>query len=408
MLYLISCTGHYWIERITTWIPIYSVTPRPFKMRILVCFIFSLMLLVALPVVGVLWKGLPVAQYLEFPPITRYVRHAGPSWPLFLVFLSFIMAILWPFLRRFVSVGPGPGAVCEKDFHDFPWWGKCAFVLCLVSWLLAWTRFSWFRPFQPYTFIPLWFSFIFFINGMSHWLTGSSLLERHGLRFVALFPLSTVFWWYFEYLNRFVQNWYYTGVEDFSPLRYVVTASVSFSTVIPAVLSVNELLKIFPRFDNAYKNFLPLRLKRPKLAASLALLLAGCGLMAMGIMPDLLFPLVWIAPLIIVTATQAILGIETVCREVHHGTWVGICRLSASGLICGFFWEMWNFFSYAKWIYSIPFVSQFKIFEMPLLGYAGYLPFGLECAVAASFVIGFQDIMESNASLTARASLSKV
>jgi hypothetical protein len=29
----------------------------------------------------------------------------------------------------------------------------------------------------------------------------------------------------------------------------------------------------------------------------------------------------------------------------------------------------------------VPFVHRFQIFEMPLLGYAGYLPFGLECLI---------------------------
>jgi hypothetical protein len=28
------------------------------------------------------------------------------------------------------------------------------------------------------------------------------------------------------------------------------------------------------------------------------------------------------------------------------------------------------------------------VFEMPVLGYAGYLPFGVECAVAAETVLG--------------------
>jgi hypothetical protein len=47
---------------------------------------------------------------------------------------------------------------------------------------------------------------------------------------------------------------------------------------------------------------------------------------------------------------------------------------------------MWNYFSLAKWEYSIPFVHRYQIFEMPLLGYAGYLPFGLECAVIGSML----------------------
>ena len=42
---------------------------------------------------------------------------------------------------------------------------------------------------------------------------------------------------------------------------------------------------------------------------------------------------------------------------------------------------MWNYGSLARWIYDVPYVGRFKFFEMPVLGYAGYLPFGWECAV---------------------------
>ena len=49
-----------------------------------------------------------------------------------------------------------------------------------------------------------------------------------------------------------------------------------------------------------------------------------------------------------------------------------------AALVCGFFWEMWNYYSYPKWIYHIPGVGVLHIFEMPLLGYLGYLPFAWE------------------------------
>jgi hypothetical protein len=49
---------------------------------------------------------------------------------------------------------------------------------------------------------------------------------------------------------------------------------------------------------------------------------------------------------------------------------------------------MWNINSLPKWVYSVPFVDRFHVFEMPILGFAGYLPFGLECAVIAHFVRG--------------------
>src|SRR5258708_5542659 len=46
-------------------------------------------------------------------------------------------------------------------------------------------------------------------------------------------------------------------------------------------------------------------------------------------------------------------------------------------LFTGFWCEMWNFISYPTWFYTIPYVGFWKIFEMPLLGYGGYLFFGL-------------------------------
>ena len=54
----------------------------------------------------------------------------------------------------------------------------------------------------------------------------------------------------------------------------------------------------------------------------------------------------------------------------------------------GFFWEMWNFYSYPKWIYQIPFVDFLRVFEMPILGYGGYIPFALELFAMYHFVTG--------------------
>jgi hypothetical protein len=51
------------------------------------------------------------------------------------------------------------------------------------------------------------------------------------------------------------------------------------------------------------------------------------------------------------------------------------------GLLCGVVWEFWNYWAGAKWSYSIPFFNKWKIFEMPVLGFLGFLPFALECWV---------------------------
>ena len=83
---------------------------------------------------------------------------------------------------------------------------------------------------------------------------------------------------------------------------------------------------------------------------------------------------------------QALAGRPTVFSPLRQGDWRRVYRLAMAALVCGFFWEMWNVYSLARWVYSVPFVQRCLIFEMPLLGFAGYLPFGLECAAIADLV----------------------
>jgi hypothetical protein len=63
-----------------------------------------------------------------------------------------------------------------------------------------------------------------------------------------------------------------------------------------------------------------------------------------------------------------------------------VLQWACAALCCGFFWEMWNAGSYMKWSYRVPLVDAFHIFEMPLLGYAGYLPFGVICGIVVRLV----------------------
>jgi hypothetical protein len=58
--------------------------------------------------------------------------------------------------------------------------------------------------------------------------------------------------------------------------------------------------------------------------------------------------------------------------------WTPLLQLFLAGLICGFLWEMWNYYSFPKWKYSLPGFEYLYVFEMPLAGYLGYLPFALE------------------------------
>ena len=68
--------------------------------------------------------------------------------------------------------------------------------------------------------------------------------------------------------------------------------------------------------------------------------------------------------------------------------------LALTYFIQGFLHESWNYFSGTHpngqlgvtynpdyWSYSIPYVDVWHISEMPLLGYMGYMPFGVYCGI---------------------------
>ena len=62
-----------------------------------------------------------------------------------------------------------------------------------------------------------------------------------------------------------------------------------------------------------------------------------------------------------------------------------------AGLCCGLWWEAWNYGATAKWVYTLPVLNFAKVFEMPLLGYLGFPPFALECAVMYNFMKALDD-----------------
>ncbi|HLY30532.1 MAG TPA: hypothetical protein VKQ36_05865, partial [Ktedonobacterales bacterium] len=65
-----------------------------------------------------------------------------------------------------------------------------------------------------------------------------------------------------------------------------------------------------------------------------------------------------------------------------------LITLPLAAIACGFFWEMWNYYALPKWKYDLPFLNWAPhIFEMPLPGWLGYLPFGLELFAMYQFTL---------------------
>jgi hypothetical protein len=339
-------------------------------------------MLVGLPLAGIVLAGKPLAVYLEFPPITEHVVHASFSWWAFGATALFVIVAVSPFVNRVVRNRKSSEESLVRA-ASLPWWGWLALVWLAVVWLLAWNRFAWFAPFQTVTFSMLWLGYIVLVNALTWRRTGRCMLTDRPVYLLALFPLSAAFWWLFEYLNRFVQNWYYMGVGTLGAWDYFWQATLPFATVLPAVLGTRDLLASFPQLSGGLDNTWPMSWMLSKRIAWILLVVSAIGLAAVGVWPNALFSLLWLAPLVLITALQIIMGEASILNGPATGDWRELWQVALAGLVCGFFWEMWNYQSLAHWEYSVPFVHRLEIFHMPLLGYSGYLPFGLECLAVA-------------------------
>jgi len=267
--------------------------------------------------------------------------------------------------------------------YKFPFYGWFGILLVILFWILNWSleglRTHW-------GFFPLWLGYCLTIDALVFLRKGSSMINRNPFIYVLLFVMSVPVWWLFEFFNGITQNWFYIGSESFSDAEYFLLASLSFSTVIPAVLGTAELAGTFKWIKNLQHG--PIIGTDGK--TLLILFLSGCiMLLLLIIFPKIFYSLLWISLYLIIDSINASVENNSLLLLTKNGDWRVIISLLTGCMICAFFWEMWNFFSYPKWVYYLPYVNVLKIFEMPLPGYIGYLPFSLEIFALYNFITGW-------------------
>ena len=264
----------------------------------------------------------------------------------------------------------------------FPYHTWIGIGLILVFWYLNWSlpglRTHW-------CFFFLWLGYCLTIDGLVFARKGTSLLTRNLKAYAGLFLASIPGWWLFELINLRVQNWEYLGAEAFTPLAYFLLTSLSFSTVMPAVFGTAELASTFRWLRHKRSGW---RLKPDKRTTLLFFVLGWVMLALLLIWPRYFFPFVWLSIYFILEPINVWLGNRTLAQYTAKGDWSPVYALWVGVLITAFFWEMWNFYAYPKWVYHVPFVDFLHIFEMPILGYGGYLPFSMELFAMVHLLIG--------------------
>jgi hypothetical protein len=242
-------------------------------------------------------------------------------------------------------------------------------------------------------FTPIvWTGYVLLADALVARATGRSYLTTARAELVVVALASILCWWLFEWYNapRFWRGgedrvglwWQYQGLEPDPWLRRV-GYDWSFATIFPALFLTAALLR--PRLA---------RVRVRPWQPPPALLRASVGLGAVAVVLPLVVVSAWLVPLV---WTGFALLLEPLNYRRGRPSWLGalargdaslVLALLGAGAVCGVLWELWNYWALTRWTYTVPYLGDVKVFEMPVLGYLGFPPFALECYAMYHWLAG--------------------
>lgn len=287
---------------------------------------------------------------------------------------------------------PSATAVLARRAGSFPWYGYAGLAAMSLSqaFMLAQIDpfYNWFTPIQ-------WTGYLLFLDALLVRLRGASFIFEHTKTFLAMLLVSDIFWFMFEGYNLHLRNWAYVNLPE-SMLKRAFGFVWAFATVYPGVLMTSEVLDELGAFRSAtfgskrdHANVLTIPHTLHAAFIIVGLLFCIVPLLVPAEIAKYLFVFVWLGFFFLLDSLNYRAQQPSLLRAFEQGSLQKLFSLFAAGLICGVLWEFWNYWAGTKWVYTVPYFSEPKIFEMPLYGYLGFLAFAVECYVMWHFAQRF-------------------
>jgi hypothetical protein len=265
---------------------------------------------------------------------------------------------------------------------------KYAYIgLCIMAVSEA-ALFAHVAPFWSWHTPIAWTGYILFVDGYVFSKRGSSWLTTNRGEFFFLALVSIPLWLVFEGYNLLIHNWHYINLPRILILRYLGYAW-AFATIWPGIFETAELIAVLRLSGSRVEGQgvsergtrVPLNPQPLPLVPNGVLVIAGAAMLIWPLLrpsPYLSIP-VWLGFIALLDPLNDRAGAESLMGDWRSDRRDRLVNLIVAGFVCGVLWEFWNYWSLTKWIYTIPYTPNLKIFEMPVLGYFGFPTFALEC-----------------------------
>ncbi|MFZ1703788.1 MAG: hypothetical protein WAT79_05550 [Saprospiraceae bacterium] len=327
-------------------------------------------------------------------PMLESIEKAPFSWTIFIIIaaggLGIICLYLFPWWFGFKKQTLPPTKPVVKV--SWPLW----FWIGLVAWGAS-VFFLWTKAHEPVLFLhwsdfPLFWGLVLMIDGWTYVRNGGrSIISERPQEMVGIGVSSAMGWMLFEYLNFFVDdNWYYPFGNIIDREQFLLYAIVISTGLLPLSFVFYELFNTFKffkkRFSEGPKFILPETWK------TLLIIICIAGLIGAGLFPNVMFFSLWLTPGMLIGLVLDKIGVWTPLRSIGKGNWQPTLVFALTYLAAGLCLECENYFSGihdgrdvtftmapAYWQYNLPYINDFHLFEMPILGFFGYMPFSLFC-----------------------------
>lgn len=193
--------------------------------------------------------------------------------------------------------------------------------------------------------------------------------------------ISVFVWLIFELFNLRLKNWSYHDLPQNLFERWI-GYFVAYASVVPAMQEIS----LFAETILKKRKLALFRIKVTPVLLNLSVFFGVLSIFLALSKPRIFFPLAWLCFIFLLEPCNFWLRNKTFLYDLERKEWTRFWSWLLAGLVAGFFWEFWNFWADSRWEYSLPYLHFWEVFQMPVLGYTGFLPFALEVFALHQFL----------------------